>query len=499
MSTNLFKKVFLVVVLLSFNQAVLADNTEKEAPEQTDASIKSSTSTADFMQTMTVLGSVWGSLKILGEYTQFATDYVRPFFVRIEGIYSSGQNPFANPLHICKGIDRICEMYSLSTKDRKNLKDFASPIISQLCQALKDNGGVLPYDFAFSKNTIRSLYFRGEAGSGKSMLVMEELPKVFLKDPNDAIIITNGKGFSESEDIIDALLGIPQYRLGMGVSLVKKRNLGEKIKANAGRGIVVFDDYTKYNTPALDKCILSLHDEGKLNTPQGEIDCPALLFFFSSDESAEEFLITPEREVKNIIPASSLSKNKEEIIQEKITIRRVGHPEGFARKTRFISLTRLNGNILRDILNNYFLTKVLPITWKNAKVELSSDMLSELAYLNGLPDDSAQQAFDMTSIQTALLDFRREFNFKSQESPDLIIDYKDCKVKVYFRNPQDALLRTLEYTGEDLDLQPLQQNGCFISLSIRYGISFLLRSLYNGCSYCCCNKESPDEEFSPNL
>jgi hypothetical protein len=60
---------------------------------------------------------------------------------------------------------------------------------------------------------------------------MEELSKVFLKDPQDAIIITDGKGFSESENIINALLGVPQYQLGMGISLVKQRNLGEKIIA----------------------------------------------------------------------------------------------------------------------------------------------------------------------------------------------------------------------------------------------------------------------------
>ncbi|MDR2458142.1 MAG: hypothetical protein LBD41_06660, partial [Clostridiales Family XIII bacterium] len=385
MNFSLLKKMFVVVValLLSFNQTVFAGKDGKDSPaeqtsEDTESSIKSATFTADFMQTMTVIGSLWGSLKILGEYKQFAIDYVRPFCVGVESVYSSGQNPFADPLHICRGIDRICETYSLSEKGRKNLRDFASPIISQLCQALIDNGGVLPYDFAFSKNTTRSLYFRGESGSGKSRLVMEELPKVFLKDPRDAIIVTNGKGFSDSEDIINALLGVPQYHLGMGISLVKQRNLGEKIRASAGRGIVVFDDYTKYNTSALDKCILSLHDEGKLNTPQGEIDCPAMLFFFSSCETEEEFFICPEQEVEKIIPARLLSGNRGGTIHEKTIVRKVGHPEGFTRKTRFVSLNRLSGGFLRDILNSYFSTTILPITWKNARVELSHNMLDEL-------------------------------------------------------------------------------------------------------------------------
>jgi hypothetical protein len=162
------------------------------------------------MQAMTVIGSVWESLKIFGEYKQFAVDYVRPLCVGVHSIYSSGQNPFANPLHICRGIERICETYSLSAKDRRDLKEFAFPIISQLEQALSDHGGVLPYDFAFAKKTTRSLYFRGDSVSGKSRLVMEELPKVFLKDLENAIIITNGKGFSESEDVITALLGVYQ-------------------------------------------------------------------------------------------------------------------------------------------------------------------------------------------------------------------------------------------------------------------------------------------------
>jgi hypothetical protein len=503
MSTNLLKKKFLLGVLLSisfsFDQAVFAgQDGEESSVEQTTTKEEqtASLSITDFMQTMTIMGSVWGSLKILGEYKQFATDYVRPFCVGVHGIYSSGQNPFACPLHICHGIDRICEMYSLSERGCKNLRDFASPIISQLCQALRDNGGVLPYDFAFSKNTVRSLYFRGEAGSGKSRLVMEELPKVFLKDPKDAIIITNGKGFSESEDIINALLGIPQYNLGMGVSLIKQRNLGEKIKANAGRGIVVFDDYTKYNTPALDKCVLSLHDEGKLNTPQGEINCQALLFFFSSDETDEEFFISPEQEVEKIIHSRLLSSSGE-TIPEKTIVRRVGHPEGFVRKIRFVSLTRLNGEFLKDILNNYFLTKVLPITWKNAKVELSYAMLNQLVSINEFHSDNAQQVFDMTSIQTALLDFRREFNFRSQERPDLIIDYEDYKVRARFKNPDDEYQRNLEYTGEELDLDPLQRIGCFRSFCRRHGISSLFSGLYNGFFSCFCNKENPEEEFYP--
>jgi hypothetical protein len=264
----------------------------------------------------------------------------------------------------------------------------------------------------------------------------------------------------------------------MGVSLVKQRNLGERIKANAGRGIVVFDDYTKYNTPALDRCILSVYDEGKLNTPQGEIDCPAMLFFFSSSETEEEFLICPEQEIEKVMPSRRLLRNSEETIPERTIVRRVGHPEGFARKTRFVSLTRLKGEVLRDILSDHFSTTILPTIWRNAKVELSQDMLTELVRLNEARDDNAQQAFDMTSIQTALLEFRREFNFTPQESPDLIIDYEDRSVKIHFRNPEDAYQRSLEDRREELALHPVQQIGCFRSFCRRYGISSFLRSLY---------------------
>jgi hypothetical protein len=508
MGFGLFKRILVLVatLVLSFNQAIFADKDGKnsateQTTEDTESSTNSSTSTSNFMQTMTVVGSVWGSLKILGEYKQFAVDYVRPFCIEVESIYSSGQNPFADPLHICNGIDRICQEYSLSEEGCKNLRDFASPIILQLCQALQDNGGVLPYNFTFSKNTIRSLYFRGESGSGKSRLVMENLPKVFLKDPRDVIIITNGKGFSETEDIISALLGTPQYRLGMDVSLVKQKNLGEKIRANAGRGIVVFDDYTKYNTAALDKCILSLHDEGKLNTPQGEIDCPALLFFFSSDETEEEFFICPEQTVERIVPARQLSKNSEETIPERTIVRRVGHPEGFVRKTRSVSLTRLSGEFLRNILNNYFLTEVLPVTWRNARIELSHSTLDELVRLNESRYGSIYKAFDMSSIQTALVDFRREFNFRPQASPDLVIDYENHTIKVHFRNPEEDPT-SLEYIGPELDLQPIQQIGCFRGFCRRFGISSFFTSLYSGISSCfCCNKENledEDSEYDPN-
>jgi hypothetical protein len=504
MNFCLFKKILVLAVtlILSFSQAVFAGkDTEDSAAEQTTEDTESSTnspaSTSNFMQAMTVVGSVWGGLKILAEYKQFAIDYVRPFCVGIESVYSSGQNPFANPLHICSGIDRICETYSLTEKGRKNLRDFASPIISQLYQALIDNGGVLPYNFTFAKNTIRSLYFRGEPGSGKSRLVMEELPKIFLKDPQDVIIITNGKGFSESEDIISALLETPQYRIGMDVSLLKQRNLGERIRANAGRGIVVFDDYTKYNTPALDKCILSLHDEGKLNTPQGEIDCPAMLFFFSSDETEEEFLICPEQTVERIVPARRLSEDSEEIIPERTIVRKVGHPEGFVRKTRTVSLTRLNGEFLKDILNNHFLTEVLPVTWRNARVELSNDILDELVRLNESCYGSIYKAFDMSSLQTALLDFRKEFNFSPQASPDLVIDYKDHTVKVLFKNPEeeDEYQTNSEDTRRELDLNPVQQIGCFKSFCRRFGISSCFSSLCGVISSCfCCNNESLEDE-----
>jgi hypothetical protein len=35
----------------------------------------------------------------------------------------------------------------------------------------------------------------------------------------------------------------------------------------------------------------------------------------------------------------------------------------------------------------------------------------------------------MIFIQTVLLDLRREFNFRSQKSPNLIVDYDDRMVK----------------------------------------------------------------------
>jgi len=428
----------------------------------------------------------------------FTLNFVRPLWNSVQGQYYAGQNPFASPLHICRGLSRISEQYSLNQDNCRILREFTAPIVMQLAQTLRENDGVLPRNFAFAKDTIRSLYLYGESGSGKSRLVLEELPKIFLRDPRSAIIVTDSKGFSYEEDVFNALFAKPIFTYGStGVSIKRQRNVGEKIIANAGRGVVVFDDYTKYSTTALDRAIISLHNEGKINTVQGEIDCPALLLFLCSSETEEEFKLFPEQEAERKIPARRLNEeDDDEIIPEQVKVRRVGHPRGFVRRVRHMHLPRLKSENLRKALSDYFDSKVAPNILRNCRVELGPSALDELIRLNERRGGDLEHAFEMSAIQAAILDFKLSMEKRTQDM-DLVVTFSHSKFQVRLKSYEN-LSETTD-TTTDNDLIPDRRLGCFASFNRRYGISSGIRrfgSLVSSFFCCCCCQEA--EDFTEN-
>ena len=191
------------------------------------------------------------------------------------------------------------------------------------------------------------LYLYGPSGVGKSFIA-KRLPKALLSEGEPLILSSSDVNKEKKESVVDQLFSSTAQN---SEKFVPTKPLIKYLKNNPG-GVVIFEEYDKICTPALDEVIRGAIDQGIINIDGEKVNCSGTTFIFTSNED--------DISMNGFDENSDLSLSKENL---EAGCTRVKHSKSFLNRIKKVKFKNLTSPEYADIIESHFNT--VNNYWKN--------------------------------------------------------------------------------------------------------------------------------------
>lgn len=182
------------------------------------------------------------------------------------------------------------------------------------------------------------IYLYGPSGVGKSFIA-KRLPHILLTNSEPLIISSSDVDKEKKETVVNQLFNSTSQNSDR---IAPTKPLIKYLRNNPG-GVVIFEEYDKICTPALDEVFRTAMEQGTINIDGERIDCFGTTFIFTSNEddiSMQGF------------EKSDEGKLDKQSLNEGYT--RVWHSKSFLNRIKKVKFLNLTADKYADILRNHF-------------------------------------------------------------------------------------------------------------------------------------------------
>lgn len=331
-----------------------------------------------FINTATGLAGIGGALTVLN-YGAKAIDNLGKFAKRIEHI-SWLRYAGSNFIEIHKFIsDRLKSPPKNLSKENalENLD-----IIFEDFHGQKEASSVLKshlYDIVVAKdqakwknekyNRCDILYLYGPSGVGKSF-ISKRLPLILMQGSDPLIMSSSDVDKEKKDSVVDQLFRTEKQESEQSGKIAPTKPLIKYLKNNPG-GVVIFEEYDKVCTPALDEVFRTAMELGTINIDGEKYDISGTTFIFTSNEddiSMEGFEKTDQEKLDK----QSLSEG----------YTRVWHSKSFLNRVKKVKFNNLTAIEYAEIIKNHF--DAVAAYWadennENIKLTINTEIIQTLA------------------------------------------------------------------------------------------------------------------------
>lgn len=192
------------------------------------------------------------------------------------------------------------------------------------------------------------LYLYGPSGVGKSFIA-KRLPKALLSAGEPLILSSSDVNKEKKESVVDQLFNSSAQN---SEKIIPTKPLIKYLKNNPG-GVIIFEEYDKICTPALDEVIRGAIDQGIINIDGEKVDCSGTTFIFTSNED--------DISMNGFDENSDLSLSKENL---EAGYTRVAHSRSFLNRIKKVKFKNLTSPEYANIIKSHF--NVVNAYWKNS-------------------------------------------------------------------------------------------------------------------------------------
>lgn len=191
------------------------------------------------------------------------------------------------------------------------------------------------------------LYLYGPSGVGKSFIA-KRLPKALLSAGEPLILSSSDVNKEKKESVVDQLFNSVAQN---SEKIIPTKPLIKYLKNNPG-GVIIFEEYDKICTPALDEVIRGAIDQGIINIDGEKVDCSGTTFIFTSNED--------DISMNGFDENSDLSLSKENL---EAGYTRVAHSKSFLNRIKKVKFKNLTSPEYASIIKSHF--NMVNAYWKN--------------------------------------------------------------------------------------------------------------------------------------
>ena len=191
------------------------------------------------------------------------------------------------------------------------------------------------------------LYLYGPSGVGKSFIA-KRLPKALLSAGEPLILSSSDVNKEKKESVVDQLFNSVTQN---SEKIIPTKPLIKYLKNNPG-GVLIFEEYDKICTPALDEVIRGAIDQGIINIDGEKVDCSGTTFIFTSNED--------DISMNGFDENSDLSLSKENL---EAGYTRVAHSKSFLNRIKKVKFKNLTSLEYANIIKSHF--NMVNAYWKN--------------------------------------------------------------------------------------------------------------------------------------
>lgn len=269
------------------------------------------------------------------------------------------------------------------------------------------------------------IYLYGPSGVGKSFIA-KRLPCVLIKNCEPLIVSSSDVDKEKEESVVDQLFNSTSKSCENSSRITPIKPLIKYLKKNPG-GVVIFEEYDKFCTPALDEVFRTAIEQGTINIDGEKIDCSGTTFIFTSNEddvSMEGFEKTDE------------DKLGKQSVREGYT--RVWHSKSFLNRIKKVRFKNLTAKEYEKIMKNHFNETIA--YWEdpqNAGIKLNIDnkILEELSKKVEEINQGARpiDLWIIPEIQMSLGDKIKsapDYDFYRNKSFSVVYDSQNKKIQV---------------------------------------------------------------------
>lgn len=274
------------------------------------------------------------------------------------------------------------------------------------------------------------IYLYGPSGVGKSFIA-HRLPQILMQNSEPLVMSSSDVDKEKKESVVEQLLrSEKQQESGNTGRIAPTKPLINYLKNNPG-GVVIFEEYDKICTPALDEVFRTAMEQGTVNIDGEKIDCSGTTFIFTSNEddiSMEGFDKTAEEKLDK----HSLSEG----------YTRVWHSKSFLNRIKKVRFKNLTASEYAEIIKNHF--ELIAAYWideKNGNIRLtiSGETIKALSEQVEKINQGARpiDLWIIPEIQMALgnkIKAAPDYDFYSGKSFNVIYDIENKKLQIINEN-----------------------------------------------------------------
>jgi GTPase SAR1 family protein len=214
------------------------------------------------------------------------------------------------------------------------------------------------------------IYLYGPSGVGKSFIA-HRLSQILMQNSEPLVMSSSDVNKEKKESVVDQLFhSEKQQDSGNSGKIAPTKPLIEYLKNNPG-GVVLFEEYDKICTEALDEVFRTAMEQGTINTDGEKTNCFGTTFIFTSNEDN----ISMEGFDKN--DETKLDKHS---LSEGYT--RVWHSKSFLNRIKKVKFKNLTAPEYSEIIKNHF--ELIAAYWAdenngNIKLKISDETIKALS------------------------------------------------------------------------------------------------------------------------